>query len=86
MSKEARNYWRFQRKLATIRYAKGSLNFHWKCMMAPLSVLDNIVVHELCYLHSPRHDETFWNELDKVLPDYLKRKEWLKKNGAGMSL
>ncbi|MCL6272195.1 M48 family metallopeptidase [Sansalvadorimonas sp. 2012CJ34-2] len=26
---------------------KGDLNFHWRCMMAPLAVLDYIIVHEL---------------------------------------
>jgi hypothetical protein len=30
--------------------------------------------------------EAFWNEVDKVLPDYLDRKQWLRVNGAGMSL
>ena len=66
--------------------AKGVLNFHWKCIMVPLTVLDYIVVHELCHLHSRRHGETFWNEVDKVLPDYMHRREWLRKNGAGMDL
>jgi hypothetical protein len=28
----------------------------------------------------------FWNEVDKVMPDYKERKEWLRKNGAGLDL
>ncbi|ACS79723.1 M48 family metallopeptidase [Maridesulfovibrio salexigens] len=64
----------------------GALNFHWKCMMAPLLILDYIVVHELAHLIHPRHTTAFWNEVDKVLPDYLERKEWLKKRGAEMDL
>jgi len=64
----------------------GNLNFHWKCMMAPLTVLDYIVVHELAHLIHPNHTEAFWNEVDKVLPDYGERKEWLRVNGAGMDL
>ncbi|WP_210490343.1 M48 family metallopeptidase [Rufibacter aurantiacus] len=65
---------------------KGDLNFHWKCMMAPLKVLDYIVVHELAHLLHPNHSEAFWNEVDKVLPDYRERKEWLRVNGAEMDL
>jgi hypothetical protein len=64
----------------------GMLNFHWKCMMAPLTILDYIVVHELAHLVHANHTEAFWNEVDKVLPDYLDRKQWLRVNGAGMSL
>ena len=64
----------------------GNLNFHWKCMMAPPTVLDYIVVHELAHLIHPNHTKAFWNEVDKVMPDYRERKEWLRVNGAGMDL
>jgi len=64
--------------------ADGQLNFHWKCMMAPTTVLDYIVVHELAHLHCPNHTAAFWNEVDKVMPDYRERKEWLRVHGAGM--
>jgi predicted metal-dependent hydrolase len=64
----------------------GNLNFHWKCMMAPPTVLDYIVVHELAHLLHPNHTAVFWNEVDKVMPDYPERKRWLRVNGAGMNL
>lgn len=60
----------------------GDINFHWKCMMAPLTIIDYIVVHELCHLHHRDHSLQFWNEVDKVLPDYQERKNWLKSRGA----
>ena len=66
--------------------AKGNLAFHWKCMMAPPTIIDYIVVHELCHVHCMDHTQAFWNEMDKVMPDYAERKEWLKKNGAAMDL
>jgi predicted metal-dependent hydrolase len=64
----------------------GTLAFHWKCMMPPQTVIDYIVVHELCHLHHRDHTAAFWNEVDKVLPDYRERKEWLRKNGAGLDV
>jgi len=64
----------------------GNVNFHWKCMMAPPTVLDYIVVHELAHLIHPNHTDAFWSEVDKVMPDYGDRKEWLRVNGAGMDL
>lgn len=64
----------------------GDLNFHWKCMMAPPRIIDYIVVHELCHLHHRNHSDAFWNEIDKVLPDYRERKNWLRRNGARFDL
>lgn len=66
--------------------ANGNLHFHWKCMMAPLTVIDYIVVHELCHLHHRDHSDAFWNEVDKVLPNYRDRKEWLRIRGAELDL
>ena len=64
----------------------GDLHFHWKCLMAPLTIIDYIVVHELCHLHHRDHSDAFWNEIDKVLPDYRKRKEWLRVRGAELDV
>jgi predicted metal-dependent hydrolase len=66
--------------------AGGRLNFHWKCMKALLSILDYIIVHEMAHLLKPNHSAAFWHEVDKVIPDYRERKEWLRVNGAGMGL
>jgi len=66
--------------------AKGNLNFHWKCVQLPLSVLDYIIVHELTHIIHSNHTKAFWNQIDKVIPDYQDRKQWLKVNGAGMGV
>lgn len=65
---------------------KGNLAFHWKCMMAPPTIIDYIIVHELCHFHHLNHAEAFWNEVDKVMPSYRERREWLRKNGAAMEV
>ena len=66
--------------------ATGTLNFHWKCMMAPSRIIDYIVVHELCHFHHFDHSDAFWNEVDKVLPDYRERRDWLRKHGASLDV
>lgn len=65
---------------------RGKLAFHWKCMMAPQTIIDYIVVHELCHFHHLDHTDAFWNEVDKVLPDFRERKEWLRTNGARLDI
>jgi predicted metal-dependent hydrolase len=66
--------------------SKDGLAFHWKSMMAPPKIIDYMVVHELCHIHYRNHSDAFWNEIDKVMPDYHERKVWLKKHGAGLDL
>jgi predicted metal-dependent hydrolase len=66
--------------------SKGVINFHWKCAMLPLSVLDYVIVHELAHLGDKSHSPSFWRTVEKVMPNYGEAKIWLKFNGAGMSL
>ena len=54
--------------------------------MAPLRIIDYIVVHELAHLKHKNHTDAFWGEVDKVMQDYRERKEWLKQYGAGMDI
>lgn len=63
-----------------------NLNFNWRLMMAPLFVLDYVVVHELCHLKQMNHSKEFWAEVEKVLPDYKERKKWLDENGKLLQL
>lgn len=64
----------------------GALNFHWKTLMAPQTVINYIIVHELCHLRHRDHSEPFWNEVDKVLPCYRERKDWLRRHGASLEI
>jgi predicted metal-dependent hydrolase len=64
----------------------NKLNFHWKCVMAPVLVLDYIITHEMVHLKYPNHSAEFWNELDKKMPNFREHENWLKTNGVKMSL
>ena len=65
---------------------EGNLNFHWKCLMGPGSVLDYIVIHELAHIKHHDHSPAFWKEVEKVMPNYHRQVDWLKEYGAGMDL
>ena len=65
---------------------KRKVNFHWKVMMAPASVIDYLIVHELCHVKHKRHNSEFWNEVDKYYPDYQKQVAWLKVYGATLEV
>lgn len=61
--------------------SKGNLNFNCLLMRMPEEIQDYIVVHELCHRKEMNHSERFWKEVEKVLPDYRSRRNWLKEYG-----
>lgn len=58
-----------------------NLNFNWRLIMAPLDVIDYIVVHELVHLEKNNHSKDFWDKVKQILPDYKQHEKWLKQNG-----
>lgn len=75
---ELRSRWASQRN--------GNLNFHWKVVLAPVSIIDYVIVHELAHFIEPNHTSEFWRIVESVLPDYSTRREWLRLNGAGLDI
>ena len=71
---------------ASCSLKRPKVNFHWKVMMAPGSVVDYLIVHELTHFTHKRHNADFWNAVDKYYPDYQKQVAWLKENGAMLDL
>ena len=65
---------------------EGSLNFNWKIAMAPISVIDYVIVHEIVHLQEHTHNEKFWKEILKLMPNYLEKKEWLRLNGRKLDI
>ncbi len=60
----------------------GALYFHWRSILLPSHIVQYIVAHELVHLHSPHHTPEFWNRLERAMPDFARRKQWLAENGA----
>ena len=48
--------------------------------MAPLEMIDYVIVHEMVHLDQPDHSKAFWNKVRVIMPDYERRKNWLKEN------
>lgn len=65
---------------------KGELILNWKIIMAPPSVIDYVVVHELAHLKEKNHNVAFWGIVANVIPDYKKKKDWLRVNGANLEI
>lgn len=65
---------------------KGNINLNWRLIMAPLHVIDYVVVHELCHLKVMNHSKDFWNLVESILPNYHESRKWLKVNGNRLGI
>lgn len=65
---------------------KSNLNFAWRLIMCPLSVIDYVVVHELSHITYKNHSPAFWARVKTVFPTYEDDQEWLKVNKKLMEI
>ena len=61
--------------------SRGTLSFNWRLVLAPLEVLDYVVVHELCHLRVPNHSKSFWTLVEASRPGWRQQREWLRDRG-----
>lgn len=57
-----------------------NLNFNWKLIMAPIEVIDYVVVHELCHLKEMNHSSRYWALVAETIPGHKERRKWLREN------
>jgi len=62
--------------------SRKNLNFNWRLLMAPPSVLRYVIIHELTHLKQMNHSKEFWSLVAKRCPDYKTHQKWLKEHGA----
>lgn len=64
----------------------GNIYLNWLIMMAPMPVVDYVLVHELAHLKYMDHSTDYWCFVKSILPDYEQRKEWLRINGPTLTI
>ncbi|MCY9659738.1 SprT family zinc-dependent metalloprotease [Paenibacillus chondroitinus] len=62
------------------------LTFNYRLAMAPIDVIDYVIIHELCHLTHMNHDRSFWRRVGSIMPDYKEKEEFLAKYGLAMTL
>jgi predicted metal-dependent hydrolase len=66
--------------------ATGRMSFNWRLLLAPASVLDYVVWHEVCHLAVMDHSPKFWALVESRWPGYRADQAWLRSNGATLVL
>ena len=65
---------------------RKEITYNWLIIMAPVHIIDYLIVHELCHIKEHNHSPAFWNRVENVLPDYKQSRSWLDENGHLLKL
>jgi predicted metal-dependent hydrolase len=59
----------------------GRIRLNWRLIMAPMTLVDYVIAHEVCHVLEHNHSRRFWRSLETIMPDYENRVRQLDKLG-----
>jgi predicted metal-dependent hydrolase len=65
---------------------RGEIQYNWQIMQTPPSVIDYLIIHELCHLKHHNHGKVFWRLVEQHFPKFRQEQAWLKQNGHKLQL
>ena len=83
------NYTKLSAASLNVRYYKsrwGScdvkqrINLNWLLVMAPIEVIDYVIIHELCHTIHLNHSSKYWQLVSQLYPNFKQAKAWLKQH------
>jgi len=64
----------------------NDIAINWHLALAPLEILEYVVVHEICHIQEKNHSKQFWALVAQHLPNYRSARLWLKQHGRTLML
>ena len=61
--------------------SKGIIQFNELIMLAPATVVEYLIIHEVCHLVHMNHSRQYWKLVASHCADYSEIKTWLSENG-----
>ena len=58
--------------------AQGTISLNWRLMQVPSTLVDYVVVHEVCHLRHLNHSSDFWQTVAEIVPDWSERRARLR--------
>lgn len=64
----------------------NNLQFNWRLIMAPLLVLNYVIIHELTHTLEKNHSSNFWSKVRLHNPSYKQQIKWLQTHGNSLKI
>lgn len=61
---------------------KREIRLNWRLILMKESVIDYIIIHELCHIIHMNHSKDFWSLVKSYDSNYEENKVWLKEKGT----
>ena len=58
--------------------SNGRINLNRNLLFLSPTLVEYLLVHELCHLREPNHSPRYWQQVEKALPDYRQRDRALR--------
>ena len=58
----------------------GVVTYNWRIIKAPRHIVEYVIIHELCHLIELNHSPRYWMNVEKFIPRWKERRDWLKSN------
>jgi len=72
---------RFQEKKWGCCTPKNGIIINARVFLAPKIVAEYLVVHEVVHLRFRHHQKTYWDEVERLMPDYREAERLLREDG-----
>jgi len=64
----------------------GTINFSYRLVLAELSIIDYVVIHELSHITHHHHKSAFWARVSAFYPEYKTARAWLRHDGHTLKI
>ena len=61
---------------------RNDINLNWLLAFTPPTVLEYVVVHEICHIRHRNHSPEYWDLVSRLMPDWPAQRLWLKNHGG----
>jgi predicted metal-dependent hydrolase len=59
---------------------RKTISLNWRLVKCPPSIMDYIIIHELCHLRHFNHSKAFWDTVAHYYPDVRQARRWIRKH------
>jgi len=64
----------------------GTISFSYRLILAELSIIDYVVIHELAHITHHNHKQIFWDCVSLFYPEYKTARIWLREHGSTLRI
>lgn len=66
--------------------SSGTISFSYRLILADLSIIDYVIIHELTHTIYHHHRQIFWDSVSMFFPEYKFARKWLHTEGHTLKI